>query len=182
MSEREPQSVESPKSVEGAEQLKAAERKELTAEQLEVGKEKQSEQLQQARTELEKQPEAVASANEQEGTEPTHHPTRLDKEAAYWNTLRSLQRHLSPASRNFSKLIHTPAIEKTSEVAGATIARPSVLLGATSTAAVLGGFLYITARINGFNLSGSEFLLSLIVGAVLGLIIEGIAKLFKRKD
>ncbi len=179
MSERQSKAPESLDNIKPAEVLKAPERHEVTAEELETGKHEQKEQLEQARAKLDQQPEPGARAGEQEAAAPAHHPTKLDKESAYWDTLRSVQRHLKPASRQFSKVIHSPAVERTSEVAGATIARPSVLLGATITASLLGGFLYITARLNGFSLSGSEFILSLLVGGVLGLLVEGIANVLK---
>ncbi len=180
MPEYESKNPELAKTPEGNEQLQGPERRELSPEQLEEGRNERFEQLEAARLKLEQQPEPQASAAEKD-TIVTNKPTRLDKEVAYVDTLRSLQRHLSPASRQFSKVIHSPTVEKTSEIAGATVARPSVLLGATTTAALLGGFLYVTARVGGFSLSGSEFILSLVVGGVLGLIIEGLAKIIKPK-
>jgi hypothetical protein len=98
----------------------------------------------------------------------------LDHRLNYRQTLASLQRQLKPASRAFSKVIHTPAVEKTSEVLERTVARPSVTLGATWTALIVGGVFYFTARHFGYALSGSELLFSFIVGAVIGLIIEGL--------
>jgi hypothetical protein len=181
MPEHQPKAPESLDAIKTAEQINTVERHEISPEQLEAQKHEQKEQLEQARAKLDQQPEPQARAGEKESAAPAHHPTRLDKESAYWDTLRSVQRHLTPASRRFSKLIHNPTVERTSEVASVTIARPSVLLGASTTAALLGGFLYITARLNGFSLSGSEFILSLFVGGVLGLIVEGLAKLLKPK-
>ncbi len=176
MAERLNEQNESLEALKDAEQLKAPERHETSTEH---SQEKQHEQLETARHKLEQAPEPAAKASEHDHR-PSHHPTTLDKEAAYHDTLRSLQRHLSPASRRFSKVIHSPAVEKTSEVVGATVARPSVTLGATTTALIVGGFLYFTARAYGFALSGSELLLSLIIGGILGLLVEGVAKLFKR--
>lgn len=180
MSEHEPKSPESFDAIKAAERFHAPEQHELTSEQLETNRHEQKEQLEQARNSLDQQPEPQARMAEQTKA-PAHHPTRLDKESAYWDTLRSVQRHLTPASRRFSKFIHSPKIERTSEVASVTIARPSVLLGATTTTALLGGFLYVTARLSGFSLSGSEFILSILVGGVLGLIVEGLAKVIKPK-
>lgn len=177
MAEHQPESRESLEAVKSSEHLTAPEKHEVTPEQLEAKHQEQAENLEQARAKLEQQPEPVAKA-ETEATAPNH-PTRIDKDTAYWDTLRSVQRHLKPAQQQFSKFIHTPAVEKASEAVGQTIARPSVLLGATTTAAVVGGFLYITARLNGFSLSGSEFILSLVVGGVLGLIVEGLGKLLR---
>lgn len=178
MSEQQPKGPESLDAIKASEHLKAPERHELS-EQLENNQYEQQEKIDEARAKLEQQPEPQARLGERESAPVYQHPTRLDKETAYWDTLRSVQRHLKPASRSFSKFIHSPAVERTSEIAGATIARPSVLLGATSTAVLLGSFLYIAARLNGFPLSGSEFILSLLVGGVLGLIVEGLAKVIR---
>jgi hypothetical protein len=95
--------------------------------------------------------------------------------------MRSVQQHLSPASRNFSKFIHTPAVEKTSEALEQTVARPSVTLGATWTALIVGGLAYFVARHYGFHLSGSELLFSFIVGAIIGIVGEGVFRVFKRR-
>jgi hypothetical protein len=176
MAERLPDKGESLEALKAGEQLKGPERQ-ASGETREQAEHKQAEQLEAARGKLETTPEPQAKASEREAAP---HATKLDKESAYWDTLRSVQRHLKPVSRSFSKVIHSPAVERASEVAGATVARPSVTLGATATALLVGGFLYITARSYGYSLSGSEFLLSLLVGGVLGILAEGIGKLFKR--
>ncbi len=110
-----------------------------------------------------------------EATPPAKHPLHiLDHHLNYSRTMASVQRRLGPVSRGFSKVIHAPAVEKTSEALEHTVARPSVLLGTTWTALIVGGIFYFTARHYGFSLSGSELLFSFIVGALLGLVLEGI--------
>jgi hypothetical protein len=106
----------------------------------------------------------------------------LDHHLNYVQTLASIQRKLTPISRSFSKVIHTPIIEKTSEALETTVARPSVLVGTTWTALIVGTIFYLTAHHYGFALSGSELLFSFIVGAVVGLIIEGIWHLATRRS
>lgn len=113
-------------------------------------------------------------------TKPTQHPL-LNPRLNYAHTLSSLQRHLAPASRRFSQIIHTPIIEKTSEAMERTVARPSVVLGATWTALIVGGLFYFTARYFGYTLSGSEMLFSFIIGAILGLMLEGIMRALRRR-
>lgn len=92
----------------------------------------------------------------------------------YQQTMHSVQRQLPTASRAFSKVIHTPAVEATSEVLERTVARPSVSVGSTWTALIVGAVFYFTARHFGYVLSGSEMLLSFVVGAVLGLVLEAV--------
>ncbi len=97
----------------------------------------------------------------------------LNHRLNYAQTLASVQRKLNPISRNFSQVIHTPVVEKTSEALESTVARPSVLLGSTWTALIVGTIFYLTARHYGYTLSGSELLFSFVVGALLGLVLEG---------
>jgi hypothetical protein len=104
----------------------------------------------------------------------------LDHKLNYTETLASVQRRLTPVSRSFSKVIHTPAIDKTSEALEKTIARPSVTLGATWTALIVGGLFYLIARRYGYMLSGSELLFSFLVGALIGLALEGVWRALRR--
>jgi hypothetical protein len=104
-----------------------------------------------------------------------------ERMAHYRETMNSLQRRLSPAGRKFSQFIHAPTIERASEALEKTVMRPSVTMGASVTALIIGGLFYFTARHYGFALSGSEFVLSVIVGGILGLVIELIWKLFTRR-
>lgn len=102
-----------------------------------------------------------------------------DKKLTYKNTVKQIQKRMSAPSRAFSKVIHNPVIDKASEVSGKTLARPSGVLGG-GIAVVLGlSVSYYSARNAGFELSGSEFIWLLIVGFVLGIIIEWIIKSIK---
>lgn len=105
----------------------------------------------------------------------------FDRALNYRQTLASLQRRLSPTSRLFSSVIHTPAVERASESLERTFARPSVLNGAIWGAAIVGLIFYVTARAYGFLLSGSEMLLALVGGGVLGIISEYVGRIFRRR-
>lgn len=108
---------------------------------------------------------------------------RLTHGLNYADTMASVQRRLSPRSRSFSKVIHAPIVEKTSAALEKTVMRPSVTLGATWTALIVGIIFYWTARHYGFRLSGSEMILALIVGGLLGAGVEFISfSLRKRKS
>lgn len=96
----------------------------------------------------------------------------LDYKLNYTQTMASVQRRMQLVSRSFSKVIHTPAIEKASEAMERTVARPSLTAGATWTALIMGSLFYFTARHFGYVLSGSEITLSFIVGAIIGLALE----------
>lgn len=126
----------------------------------------------------EPEPADQAEAQPQAPQRPT---PLLDHHLNYAQTLASVQRKLRPASRSFSKVIHAPLVEKTTEAMEATVARPSVLLGSTWTALIIGTIFYLTARHYGYSLSGSELLFSFIVGALLGLVLEGFWRALKRR-
>jgi hypothetical protein len=120
--------------------------------------------------------------------EPTPEPAApkikvpfIDHELNYAETLASVQRRLSPVSRTFSKVIHAPVVERASEALEKSIARPSVSAGTTWTALIVGGVFYFTARNFGYELSGSELLFSFVVGALLGVLFEGLWRAFARR-
>lgn len=94
------------------------------------------------------------------------------KKLAFKQTMKHTQAELKPASRVFSKVIHQPVIEKASDIAAKTVFRPSITLGAALGAFLGGTMFYGFARYYGFDLSGTEFIFSAIVGAVVGLVWE----------
>lgn len=101
---------------------------------------------------------------------------RLDALVNYTNTLQSVQRRLSPVGRSFSHLIHNSAVERTSEALENTVMRPSVVTGALWSAAIVGLVFYIVARHYGYVLSGSEMLVSLVVGGLIGGALEAFSR------
>lgn len=102
--------------------------------------------------------------------------TKADKEHSFNTIMHHVRQNMSKPERSFSKFIHKPIVEKTSEVAGKTIARPSGIAGA-AIAAFIGLFsVYSIARFAGFELSGSEMPLLLAGGFVLGLLSEWMFK------
>lgn len=125
----------------------------------------------------EKAPEPQPAAETQPHAPRTLH---LNPRLNYAQTLATMQRRLTPVSRSFSKFIHAPAIEKTSEALERTVARPSVVAGASWTALLVGSIFYFTARHYGYMLSGSELLFSFVAGAIVGLVIEGIWRSLRR--
>ncbi len=160
----------------GAERLK--ELAENSAEKPAVDSEKRAEAAREMlKTEEVQAPEPVAKETSNESS----FIKRLSHGLGYADTMASVQRRLSPASRSFSKVIHAPAVEKTSAVLEKTVMRPSVTLGATWTALIVGVIFYWTARHYGFRLSGSEMILALIVGGLLGAGLEWIGFLLRRK-
>lgn len=108
--------------------------------------------------------------SEQRQPNPVH--TKKDKDHAFDTVMHHVRSEMSAPERTFSRFIHKPAVEKTSEFVGKTVARPSGITGA-AVAAALGLFsVYSIARFAGFQLSGSEMPLLLAGGFIIGLITE----------
>ncbi len=98
--------------------------------------------------------------------------SKEDKEYGFKATMHTVRKNMSAPEKQFSKFIHRPVIEKASEVAGSTVARPSGIAGA-SIAAFIGLLsLYGVAKFVGFTLSGSEMPLLLLCGFALGILAE----------
>jgi len=142
--------------------------------------EKRAEQARETIDRQDLEPEPANTSEDESGPVSRIHQV-LNHHLNYTQTLASVQRKLGPVSRGFSQVIHTPIVEQTSEALENTVARPSVLLGTTWTALIVGSIFYLTARHYGYTLSGSELLFSFVVGALLGLILEGVWNAFKRR-
>ncbi len=94
--------------------------------------------------------------------------------------IKRVQKHLKPADRRLSKVIHNPKVEAVSDVTGSTIARPSGLLygGVFSLITSLG--FYMIARHYGYEYPYILGILFFVGGFVLGLIIELATKSLKK--
>jgi len=105
---------------------------------------------------------------------PRRHGVVSKKEAAvsYEKHMKKLQEELPPVQRGFSKLIHNPAVEKTSEVVGSTIARPNAVLAGAVVAFFAVLAVYLIAKHFGYVLSGFETIGAFIVGWVLGILYD----------
>lgn len=97
--------------------------------------------------------------------------TKKDIDASYKKTLDSVQRQLSPSSRAFSRVIHNPVVEKTSEVVGNTIARPNLVI-AGALGAIASIVVYLVAKRYGYVLSGFETIALFVIGWCIGAVIE----------
>lgn len=98
------------------------------------------------------------------------------KEHAFNTTMHHVRSKMKKSERVFSSFIHNPVVEKTSELAGKTIARPSGMMGATIAAFIGLLSVYSIAKYAGFRLSGSEMPFLLLIGFATGLFAEWIYK------
>lgn len=98
--------------------------------------------------------------------------SKREREASYKHHMKQLQSELTPAQRVFSKFIHNPVVEKTSEVVGSTIARPNAILAGAVVAFVLVLAVYVVSKFYGYTLSGFETIGAFIVGWILGILYD----------
>ena len=143
--------------------------------------ENQKDQLESARTTIEKQAKSNESINvSQESSEitPTHHYiTKHIKAANYKQTIKHVQKKLTPTEARFSKVIHQPKVEAISEFGSKTIARPSSIISGSLMALLMGITLLVIARYIGFYITPLVFSVLFIMGYILGLLLELITKL-----
>lgn len=163
------------------EQLKKLER--TTEAHHEVSQEKAVEQAR-------KQVEQEALFTEEQGSErhgnqePTSGPAMVgkkQKQVEYEKTLKEVRSQISAPARIFSQIIHNPTVEKVSDVTGNTIARPNAVLAGSLTAFIVVLSLYLAASYYGYRLSGFELIGSFALGWILGILIDILRTIFKRR-
>ena len=94
------------------------------------------------------------------------------KDMAFRRTMKNTRRHMGAPSRMVSKIIHQPVVEKASEVASGTIARPSGIIGG-GLCALLGSLLLLwLTKHYGYEYNYLMFIVFMAVGFVLGLFAE----------
>lgn len=94
------------------------------------------------------------------------------KDMAFRRTLKNTRRHLGAPSQLVSKVIHQPVVERVSEVASTSIARPSGIIGG-GLCAVTGSFLLLwLTKKYGYEYNYLMFIIFMATGFVLGLFVE----------
>jgi hypothetical protein len=142
----------------------------------ETGSEHQTERANTARREAKEVFAREAGKEKRSGGEPGFTPLRnvskKEREASYQATMTQIRSEMNSASRTFSKIIHAPVIEKSSEVIGSSFARPNAVLAGSSCALILVTLTYVTARTFGFQLSGFETIGAFLLGWTLGILYD----------
>lgn len=98
--------------------------------------------------------------------------SKKEREASYKHHMKQLQSELTPAQRTFSRFIHNPVVEKTSEVVGSTVARPNAILAGAIVAFFLVLAVYVVSKFYGYTLSGFETIGAFIAGWILGILYD----------
>ena len=154
------------------------ERREALREQHEKADEHSHESIDEARREaLEK----AQSIEKQELTKPKERHlspaerrserliSKAERDASFDKTMQEVRTHMSPTSRAFSTVIHNKTIEKISDAAGSTVARPNAILAGAIFAFILTLGVYLVAKNMGYPLSGFETIGAFALGWLLGI-------------
>jgi hypothetical protein len=161
-------------------ELAAKEQAEKLKNRAEKGQEKSpethAEKVERARQETKEVFAKEAGKEHRSGGEPdartVSRVTTKQKKAHYQATMKQIQSEMPTAVRVFSKAIHNPAVEKTSEAVGATVARPNAILAGSVSAFVVVLAVYLVTKHYGYVLSGFETIGAFIIGWALGLIYD----------
>lgn len=112
------------------------------------------------------------------------HPVLVNKQLkdmAYLRAMTRVRKHLSIPSRAFSKVVHSKALERPSEVIGNTVARPSGMLGGAFVAAIGSSILLWVTKHYGYEYNYLAVILLFVIGLTLGLAVEILWKTFRFK-
>ncbi|HJM04364.1 MAG TPA: hypothetical protein QF549_01865 [Candidatus Saccharimonadaceae bacterium] len=98
--------------------------------------------------------------------------SKKEKSASFKKHMKQVQSELPAPQRAFSKIIHNPVVEKTSEAVGKTIARPNAILAGSVVAFFAVLAVYLIAKNLGYVLSGFETIAAFIVGWLIGILYD----------
>jgi hypothetical protein len=124
-----------------------------------------------AEQEKRRQEKTAASPAERRRDAPMKN-TKATKDAVFKKEMKRVQAEMSTPERTFSKLIHNKAVEKVSEAAGSTVARPNALLFGSMFAFIITAVVYWWAKEVGHPISGSETIAAFVIGWLCGLIVD----------
>lgn len=120
----------------------------------------------------------------EQSKQPNHHrgaPSKKQLRDSFNEQMQSIQDELGGGSKLFSKFIHIPVVEKTSDFIESTIARPTALLSGSIAAFLTIAIAYFVAKYYGFQLSGFETIGAFIIGWTLGFAYDYIRSKFRKK-
>lgn len=156
-------------------QEREASHEQSTAERLDEARHETHEVLAEQREQHET---AKSKPHEVAESEPQRPANKQEKRTKFTEIMQDTQKHMSPGSRAFSKVIHNPAVERVSEVGGKTIARPNAILSGSVSAFVLVLAVYLIARYYGYPLSGTETIVAFTLGWIIGLMFDYFKAMF----
>lgn len=104
-----------------------------------------------------------------------------DKQASYRETMRRVRQEMSSPSRVFSQFIHSPFVERSSEVLGSSLARPNAILAGSLCSLILVSITYTVSRTFGYQLSGFESIGAFVIGWLIGIVFDYVTVMLSGK-
>lgn len=95
--------------------------------------------------------------------------------------MHELTKNMSTPRRIFSKLIHAGTLSSTSDLLGSTIFRPNALLFGAILAFSATLLSYLVFKNLGYTLSGSESLVTFLIGWIIGIAYDIVTHILKEK-
>ncbi len=97
---------------------------------------------------------------------------KKERDKSYKQHLKTIQSDMPATQRGFSKFIHNPVVDRVSEAAGNTVARPNSILAGAVVAFFAVLAVYLIAKHYGYVLSGFETIGAFIAGWVIGTLYD----------
>lgn len=119
-----------------------------------------------------KEQENVATSSQSPAERRRGPITKQRREQSFHGHMKDAEQSMTTSERLFSKLIHSAPIEKASDIASSTVARPNALLSGSIAAFLTITILYFTAKHYGFQLSGFETIAAFAAGWLLGILYD----------
>lgn len=144
-----------------------------------------SEHLDAIRKTVEKQAPVAQEITHNEKEQHNNHPVIVNKQLkdmAFSRSMVRTRKKLSAPSRAFSKVIHNPVIDKSSEAVGKTVARPSSMLAGAFVTFIGTSALLWATRYYGYEYNYLVFILLFVFGAVVGIAIEVLWRLTHKNE
>ncbi len=125
--------------------------------------------------------EMSPAENNKDSAPSTGYVNRELKDMAFTRSLNTARRHMNAPSRAMSKVIHNPVVEKVSEVAGETVARPSGILGGGIFALIGTSILLWVTKHYGYTYNYLVFFILFVAGFAIGMTVELVVRTFIRR-
>lgn len=104
------------------------------------------------------------------------------KAQAYRRTLRRTRTQLKPLERPFSTFIHTPFVERSSAILGASVGRPSGVVTGASVALIGSSAALYAAKHYGFSYNYTLLFVLFAGGFIIGVLLELVIRLIKHRS
>ena len=104
-----------------------------------------------------------------------------NRQESFLSTMGAIRQDMTVRQRAFSLVIHNKIMERASDIADRTVARPSIMLGAFLVSAVGSFIVYVIAKHNGYAIDSHFVIVALMLaGAIVGLVTELLFKTYRR--